>query len=83
MGHRGLCTSGKTIQDVVRVYLCHPRSPWQRGSNQNTNGLLRQSLPKGIDISGYAQPQLNAIARQLNQRSRNTLGFPTPAEMFS
>jgi IS30 family transposase len=57
------------------------RSICQR--NENTNGLLRQYLPKGIDIAGYSQPQLNAIARQLNQRPRKTLGFHTPAEMFS
>ena len=62
---------------------CDPPSPWQRGSNENTNGLLRQYLPKGIDISGYSQPQLNVIARQLNQRPRKTLGFHTPAQMFS
>jgi IS30 family transposase len=53
------------------------------GSNENTNGLLRQYMPKGIDISGYSQAQLNAIARQLNERPRKTLGFQTPAEMFS
>jgi len=62
---------------------CDPQSPWQRGSNENTNGLLRQYLPKGVNISGYSQVQLNAIARQLNERPRKTLGFHTPAEMFS
>ncbi|HZJ14132.1 MAG TPA: IS30 family transposase [Chthoniobacteraceae bacterium] len=72
-----------TMATDIRVYFCDPQSPWQRGSNENTNGLLRQYLPKGIDISGYSQPQLNAIARQLNQRPRKTLGFHTPAQMFS
>jgi len=59
------------------------RASLQRGSNENTSGLLRQYLPKAIDISGYSQLQLNAIARQLNQRPpRKTLGFDTPTEMF-
>jgi len=67
----------------IPVYFCDPQCSWQRGSNENTNGLLRQYMPKGIDISGYSQLQLNAIARQLNQRPpRKTLGFDTPTEIF-
>ena len=72
-----------TMATDIQVFFCDPQSPWQRGSNENTNGLLRQYMPKGVDISGYSQLQLNAIARQLNQRPRKTLGFKMPAEMFS
>ena len=68
-----------TVATKVRVYFCDPRSPWQRGSNENTNGLLRQYFPRGTDLSGYSQAQLNTIARQLNTRPRKTLGYKTPA----
>jgi IS30 family transposase len=66
----------------VKVYFCDPQQPWQRGSNENTNGLLRQYFPKGMDLSDIHQTKLNAIARRLNERPRETLGFETPAEHF-
>lgn len=67
----------------IKVYFCDPQNPWQRGTNENTNGLLRQYLPKGIDISDYSQAKLNAVDRKLNERPRKTLAYRTPAEMFS
>lgn len=72
-----------TLATDISVYFCDPQSPWQRGSNENTNGLLRQYFPKGIDISDYSQAQLNAVARKLNKRPRKTLNYETPVERFS
>ena len=68
-----------TVATDVKVYFCDPQSPWQRGSNENANGLLRQYFPKNTDLTNYFQSDLNKVALRLNQRPRQTLGFQTPA----
>ena len=70
------------IATDVKVYFCDPQSPWQRGTNENTNRLLRQYFPKGTELSGFSQSELNKVARSLNTRPRKTLGFKTPAAVL-
>jgi IS30 family transposase len=68
---------------AIRVFFADAHSPWQRGTNKNTNGLLRQYMPKGTDLSGYTQRELNAIAHRLNTRPRKCLRFATPLEVYA
>ena len=72
-----------TLDTKITVYFCDPHSPWQRGSNENSNGLLRQYFPKHADLSVYTRAELNAVARQVNNRPRQTLGWMKPSEVFS
>jgi IS30 family transposase len=76
-GHRNF-----TLATDIDVFFCDPHSPWQRGTNKNPNRLLRQYFPKGTDFLIYSQSKLSAVARQLNERTRKTLGYETPTERF-
>jgi len=82
-GHEMAAHARFTSETGINVYFCDPKSPWQRGSNENTNGLLRQYLPRTISMRDYSQADVDAIADQLNQRPRQTLGFKTPSQALA
>jgi IS30 family transposase len=82
-GHEMAAHARFTSETGINVYFCDPKSPWQRGSNENTNGLLRQYLPRTVSMRDYSQADLDAIADQLNQRPRQTLGFKTPSQALA
>jgi transposase, IS30 family len=82
-GHEMAEPARFTVDTGVAVYFCDPKSPWQRGSNENTNGLLRQYLPRTVSMRDYSQDDLDGIAAELNGRPRQTLGFKTPSEALA